>query len=116
MTHVNDIAREAGRINDANGWDRLESEDWPQPYHTPREEVRGIRKICTALALVHTEVSEATEAVRKRNLGNFGEELADVVIRVFDIADGMEIDILEEILAKLEKNRHRGPRHGGKPI
>ena len=39
------------------------------------------------IALCHAELSEALEALRKGD-ENFGEELADVVIRVADLAGG----------------------------
>lgn len=64
------------------------------------------------LMLVTTEVAEAAEAVRKENFQNFVEELADICIRVFDIAGTMEIDILSAIKIKHRFNLGRGPRHG----
>lgn len=43
------------------------------------------------------------------------EELADVCIRVFDAAEEFQLGDLEDaILEKMEKNRHRPHRHGGK--
>ena len=68
------------------------------------------------MALVHTEVSEATEAVRHRDAENFREELADTIIRVASIAYGMGLDLEGAINLKLAKNRTRGLRHGGKSV
>jgi NTP pyrophosphatase (non-canonical NTP hydrolase) len=73
-------------------------------------------KLCTHMALVHSEVSEATEAVRHRDRQNFDEELADVVIRVASIAHGLGTDLDSAITAKLAKNRTRGLHHGGKAV
>jgi NTP pyrophosphatase (non-canonical NTP hydrolase) len=49
-------------------------------------------------------------------LVNFGEELADTLIRVLDLASGLGIDLDSAVSAKLEKNKHRGYRHGGKRV
>jgi len=70
--------------------------------------------IIRCLCLIHSEVSEALEAVRKNDRDNFAEELADTVIRVFDLCGGLDIDLEGAILAKMEVNRGRGYRHGGK--
>lgn len=68
--------------------------------------------IATRLALIHTEVAEATEALRHMNFENFKEELADVVIRVCDLAGGLGIDLEAEIIKKMEKNKTRTYKHG----
>lgn len=73
-------------------------------------------KLCTHMALVHSEVSEATEAIRHRDRENFDEELADVVIRVASIAHGLGTDLEAVVAAKLAKNRTRGLHHGGKAV
>ena len=57
--------------------------------------------------------SEALEAYRNHDKKNFAEELADIVIRVFDMAEGLEVDIQAEILKKHEINKKRPFRHGG---
>lgn len=95
------------------------------------------------LMLIVSEVSEACEADRKtddamhsRVLANFvsghsddavfielfeglvkdtfADELADVVIRVFDLAAYKGIDIESHILAKMRYNETRPPKHGKK--
>lgn len=72
------------------------------------------RSIPELLCLVHSEVSEALEAYRNGNKENFSEELADIVIRVFDMAVGNNINIQEAIVKKHLKNTKRPFRHGGK--
>jgi len=72
------------------------------------------RNIPESLCLIHSEVSEALEAYRDFDDGNFAEELADVVIRVFDLAVGLGIDIESEIIEKHKKNKLRAYRHGNK--
>lgn len=73
-------------------------------------------KIPAKLALVGSEVSEALEAFRNRDFDNFKEELADVAIRLFGIARGLDIDLLQEILSKMEKNKTREVKHGDKVL
>ena len=72
------------------------------------------RPIPELLCLVHSEVSEALEAYRNRDKDNLREELADIVIRVFDMAIGHDIDIQEAILEKHKRNLGRPYRHGNK--
>ena len=71
------------------------------------------------IALIHSELSEALEAHRQGNYienDGVGEELADVVIRVFDLADKLDqkhgVDIVAEIDMKMRKNRNRKYKHG----
>lgn len=92
-------------INRANGWNVLCPELWKDETKVP-----------SVIALIHSEASEALEAFRKDDLENFSEELADIVIRVLDCAAGLEIDIDDAVAKKLEKNRGRGYRHGGKRV
>lgn len=73
-------------------------------------------KIPAVLALIHSEVSEALEGFVASDKDNFAEEMADVVIRVIDCTAGLGVDLGSAILAKLEKNRGRGFRHGGKVV
>lgn len=108
----------------AAGW-------WDAPVRTDLE----------AAALIHTEVSEFVEDMRtpphKRvwldsvGWGRYGavretetgiklkpvgplSELADVVIRIADLCGSKGWDLDAAIVAKLEFNRTRGHRHGGK--
>lgn len=64
------------------------------------------------LALVHSEVSEAAEAVRENDSEKFIEELADIVIRVMDIAGNGGWDLGNVVVRKMEKNATREQRHG----
>jgi NTP pyrophosphatase (non-canonical NTP hydrolase) len=72
------------------------------------------RSIPELLCLIHSEVSEALEAYRKMDWDNLAEELADIIIRVFDMAESLDIEIEKEILRKHEINKKRPYRHGGK--
>lgn len=66
------------------------------------------------LALVHSEVSEALEALRDGDQAEFDDELADIVIRVLDIAAREGIDIQVAIENKIAKNALRPRMHGRK--
>jgi len=103
MSDLNELASEIREINRANGWNVTKHGDWEQEYKVP-----------AILALIHSEVSEALEAFLGDDRNNFGEELADIIIRVLDCAPGLKIDIDECVRRKLEVNRQRGYRHGGK--
>lgn len=72
------------------------------------------RETGTLLALIHSEVSEALEADRKDDRENFAEELADVCIRVFDLCGSRGIDLEKAILEKMQYNKSRSYKHGGK--
>lgn len=72
------------------------------------------RETGTLLALIHSEVSEALEADRKGDVENFKEELADIVIRVFDLCGSRNIDLGKAIEEKMLKNEGREYKHGGK--
>ena len=72
------------------------------------------RSIVESLALIHSEVSEAVEAIRNDDETNFREELADIIIRTLDLSAYTKIDIGHEILKKIRKNKSRPHMHGGK--
>ncbi|MBA6392282.1 hypothetical protein H4J38_16065 [Colwellia sp. BRX10-3] len=64
-----------------------------------------------ALALVASEVGEAINECRgEKPTEAFGEELADIVLRVLDIAHWQGIDMERELLDKMKINEQRGTR------
>ena len=70
------------------------------------EEISVYEKI----ALIHSEVSEALDAYRYKNMNGkdgFAEELADVMIRVLHLAGVYKIDLEKEILKKINYNENR---------
>ena len=60
-----------------------------------------------ALALVASEVGEAINECRNEQPTDaFGEELADVILRVLDLAHWQGLDMEKEIAQKMLKNEH----------
>ena len=67
------------------------------------------------IALCHSELTEALEAHRKRGeKSEIGEELADVIIRVMDIAERLQIPLALHIISKHEHNLGRPFMHDNK--
>lgn len=73
------------------------------------------------LCLMHSELSEGLEALRKdlrsEHLPEFlgiEEELADVVIRVLQYAHARRFRLADAVLAKMVFNATRPAMHGGK--
>jgi NTP pyrophosphatase (non-canonical NTP hydrolase) len=118
MTTVNEIA------------DAVHALAWRQGWHSDEENLDAfLERACNNL---HDEVSELHEAWRNNDLHNacdksekmialglspltcIEEELADIVIRVFDNARKFNVDILSAILRKHSFNASRPLRHGGK--
>lgn len=89
-------------VSELNGW------------HNPACDIQ------TDLLLIHSEVSEATEALRKGCLrmadgpDSVEEELADVIIRVLHTAEKNGLDVFRAVELKHRKNEQRPYRHGNK--
>jgi NTP pyrophosphatase (non-canonical NTP hydrolase) len=65
--------------------------------------------------LIHGEVSEAMEADRRgEGWDRVTEELADVCIRIFDLCGSMNLNLEKAIVEKMEYNKTRPYKHGGK--
>lgn len=71
------------------------------------------------MALIHSEVSEALEEFRASGSPSdetVAAELADVIIRVCDTAGKFGVDLDLAVKKKMEVNRSRPYRHGGKHL
>ncbi|RKY33313.1 MAG: hypothetical protein DRP74_00330 [Candidatus Omnitrophota bacterium] len=67
------------------------------------------------IALMHSELSEALEAMRNHaKKSAIAEELADCCIRIFDYCGARNIDLEGSLLKKIEFNKTRPYRHGKK--
>lgn len=89
------------------------------------DEISDFAIVPIKLALIGDEVSEALKVHREQffdsieNINTmtneqqeqFVEELADIVIRTFDLAAGLGLEIGEAIVSKVEKNKGRPYKH-----
>ncbi len=95
---INDLAWKAYQCAENHGfWDGLSREN--------------VEVQLAKLALITSEIGEAVEAVRLKDQKNLGEELADIVIRVFDLSAALSINIQQEIFTKMAKNELRPFKH-----
>ena len=72
------------------------------------------RNVGELLCLIHSEISEAMEGARKglmdthlKHRSMMEVELADAIIRIFDLAESKNFNLGQTIYEKLEYNRSR---------
>lgn len=97
-------------------WDLAERKG----FHEERECSRDDTLV--RLCLIHSEVSEVVQVVKREwvdgdlqsqiTFGKFGEEIADVFIRLFDLAGCCGLDIEYFVKAKMNKNELRNKYYG----
>jgi NTP pyrophosphatase (non-canonical NTP hydrolase) len=114
---MKETADECFKISKKSGW-------WEEFQGEPLTRTEIAAKLC----LIHSEVSEALEDARNPELDlakvyvkgekptGFPSELADIIIRVFDLCGYMNIDIEEMVKIKMKYNEGRQFRHGGKAL
>lgn len=65
-------------------------------------------RIWEMLALIHTEVSEATDAYKKgESIEHVGEELIDAIIRILHLMSALGLDADKLFQDKMQKNWER---------
>ena len=100
---LNDLAAKCHKNSADHGfWDGLDPFD--------------VGVVLSKLCLIHSEVSEACEGIRHevpdKAKGGLAEELADVIIRCFDLAEARGLNIEQAVVNKISVNEAREFMHG----
>ena len=101
------VSRYASDVSESRGW------------YIPKDDPE---KLGNKIALMHSELTEALEALRNGDqrsdhipvFTGMEEEFADTIIRIMHFAERMNLRVAEAILAKIEFNATRPYKHGGK--
>lgn len=86
---------------------------WWDDYHKMPPEFRKYF-LASRIALIHSEASEALEGLRKNKMddhlphrSSIEVEFADLIIRILDMGDALELDLIGAIEEKLAYNAQR---------
>ena len=118
---INKTIKKCYKISKSKGW-------WDNPPISHEPHYHDI--ISSKLMLIVSELSEALEELRTQDnittiyyTGSpptkpegFPSELADVIIRIFDLCGYLGIDLEEAIRIKMKYNESRSIKHNGKTI
>lgn len=102
-------------------WDNSEEHGFHKSYDELQEALSGdlqadMRRtsVLAKLGLIASEVGEAVRAIQHGDESEFQFELADILIRVFDLAGAEYIQLGPVVLRKMQTNRKRPYLHGKK--
>lgn len=120
------VAEEAHRVGVAKGWwpcdGRQTTDAGPAIAGGRRTGIECGRNDGELIALIHSELSEALEALRHGDppddkvpeFRGAETEMADAIIRIMDMGVARGWRIAEALVAKMAFNETRPHRHGGK--
>lgn len=120
---INKLATEVYQNNKEKGFweDYFTLTNLSDNYVKDSAQAKAVHSLFIAqrIALIHSELSEALEADRKDLMDDklthrkgLEVELADALIRILDMAGGLELDIGGAVEEKLAYNKSRPYRHG----
>lgn len=113
--YLNDLADRAHKNSREHGfWDNHYG-PLANGFHSEWADGTGrpqIDRLLSCLALITSEIGEAVEAARHNDRSNFAEELADIVIRVMDLAKPCGVNLEQAIVDKMNQNETRPHMHG----
>lgn len=105
---AHEMARSKGFYEDIEDLqDYLQVNDQPEKHA-----VAGTDFTLAQLAKIASEVGEAVSAIQHGEYLELHEELADICIRVFDLAGHLDVRLGDCIILKMDKNRKRPYKHG----
>lgn len=99
-----------------NGLSKIQAICYKQSYSAERHKnpASNPETFATKIALIHSELSEALEGFRKDKMDDHLQyrksaevELADALIRIFDLAGALGLDLAGATMEKLVYNMHR---------
>lgn len=83
--------------------------DWMQ-FHDPKNmAVSIILEASELLEHFQWKTTEEVERYSKQNLSEIKEEIADIALYLFELADNLGIDLIEAMGQKLKKNEMKYP-------
>lgn len=122
VSGISDVSTWAHSVNRHNGfWEDLEALKAAASTVGPGLEAVALREIVLArIALIHSEGSEAVEAVRKHPVGTWTStekdsmvsEMAGTVVRIMDLCEWLGLPLGEAVIAEINRNEKRGWKHG----
>lgn len=104
--HISELQREAWQTAEVKG------------HHAGLAHLDRRSQALVRLALIHTEVSEATQEVKRYGvddllvLGRIGNELADILIRTAELAETLGVDLQAHTKGVLYLNKQRPYGYG----
>jgi NTP pyrophosphatase (non-canonical NTP hydrolase) len=105
------LSKQCQKTANAHGW-KIRWNIKEKEYGEAANKDYKILSIGDAIALCHSELSEALEAYRDNDKTHFSEEIADEFIRLFHLCGDLNIDINKAICMKMAVNELRPKNHG----
>jgi NTP pyrophosphatase (non-canonical NTP hydrolase) len=104
--NIEELIEESNKTARRSGfWD-----GWDEAEQGSDEALNNL--ITTKIMLAVTELGEAVEALRKDDMEEFTEEIADTFIRLADLAGQLGLQLEDVMIEKMERNKTRPYRHG----